>query len=105
MKKKVVDAVLSENGMFLMKLRQVIIVKASQNRSIREFAIKGLKQLCKVSKQICEMFIQRKCHYLVTFILEREFKFAVVAKERLQCFKLIRAFLKKKPAIFPMLFA
>jgi hypothetical protein len=28
-----------------------------------------------------------------------------VAKERLQCFKLIRAFLKKHNAIFPMLFA
>ena len=41
----------------------------------------------------------------MTFILEREFKFAVVAKERLQCFKLIKAFLLKHPNIFPMLFA
>jgi len=42
---------------------------------------------------------------LVTFILEREFKFAVVAKERLQCFKLIAAYLRRHPSIFPMLFA
>ena len=42
---------------------------------------------------------------MVTFILEREFKFAVVAKERLQCFKLIAAYLRRHSSIFPMLFA
>jgi hypothetical protein len=67
----------------MVRLRQVIIVKATNNRTIREFAIKGLKQLCKVSKKLTEAFLQRKGHYLVSFILEREFKFAVVAKERL----------------------
>lgn len=41
----------------------------------------------------------------ITFILEREFKSAAVAKERLQCFKFMRAWVKNSPNNFPLLFA
>lgn len=41
----------------------------------------------------------------VAFILEREFKNNAVAKERLQCFKFIKAWLFHKTNSFPLLFA
>lgn len=41
----------------------------------------------------------------VTFILEREFKNNAVAKERMQCFKLMKAWLKTCPDSFPLIFA
>ena len=46
-----------------------------------------------------------KVHVYVTFILEREFKNSAVAKERMQCFKLMKAWLKNCPDTFPLLFA
>ena len=39
------------------------------------------------------------------FILEREFKSSAVAKERAQCFKLMKAWLNFCPDTFPLLFA
>lgn len=42
---------------------------------------------------------------LTSFILEREYRHAQVAKERLQCFKLILAWLQRSPETFPYLLA
>ena len=48
---------------------------------------------------------EAKLHVFVTFILEREFKNNAVAKERMQCFKLMKAWLKTCPDSFPLIFA
>jgi len=54
---------------------------------------------------VSTMLYKLKIHVIVCFILEREFKSAAVAKERLQCFKLMSAWLQVDPDSFPMLFA
>jgi hypothetical protein len=64
-----------------------------------------VKQLLKLCPQLHEKMAEAKLHMFVTFILEREFKNNAVAKERMQCFKLMKAWLKTCPDSFPLLFA
>lgn len=45
-----------------------------------------------------------KLHIFICFIIEREFKNNAVARERLQCFKLMKAWLINSPENFPILF-
>ena len=51
------------------------------------------------------MLYKIKIHVIVTFIVEREFKSTAVAKERMQCFKLMNAWLQVVPDSYPILFA
>ena len=74
-------------------------------RSIREKSIRAIKQLLKLSPSINEHLTATKLPVYVIFILEREFKSSAVVKERLQCFKLMQAWLNNSPANFPLLFA
>ena len=75
------------------------------DRSIREKSIRGIKQLLKVCPSINEQLNETKLPVFVVFILEREFKSSAVAKERLQCFKLMQAWLNISPDNFPLMFA
>ena len=50
------------------------------------------------------MVFKLKLEVFISFILEREYKHSQVLKERLQCFKLIYAWLEKDPATFPYIF-
>ena len=75
------------------------------DRSIREKSIRAIKQLLKLSPSINEQLTATKLPVFVIFILEREFKSSAVAKERMQCFKLMNAWLNHSPENFPLLFA
>ena len=48
---------------------------------------------------------ETKLPIYIIFILEREFRSSAVAKERMQCFKLIKAWLDLSPDNFPLLYA
>jgi len=50
------------------------------------------------------MLFKLKLEVFISFILEREYKHAQVLKERLQCFKLIYAWLEKDPKTLPYIF-
>ena len=54
---------------------------------------------------MAKILYKLKIHIISTFILEREFKSQAVAKERLQCFKLMQAWLRQDAASFPLMFA
>ncbi len=61
--------------------------------------------MLKLNPPLTSIFRQQKFHIFISFILEREFKNSAVAKERMQCFKFIKAWLFKSPTNFPLLFA
>lgn len=82
-----------------------IVLQRLRDRSVRENAIKALKIMLKLNPALTSIFRHYKFHTFVSFILEREFKNSAVAKERMQCFKFIKAWLFKSPANFPLLFA
>lgn len=82
-----------------------IVLQRLRDRSVRENAIKALKILLKLNPGLSGIFRDQKFHIFVSFILEREFKNSAVAKERMQCFKFIKAWLFKSPSNFPLLFA
>jgi hypothetical protein len=57
-------------------------------------SLRAVKRLFKISgTMVADLLYTKKLHVVVTFILEREFKSQAVAKERNQCFKLIKAWL------------
>lgn len=85
-------------------LKEIILVR-QRDRSIRENCIKGLKIMLKICPILAKQYLGLKIHVYVTFILEREFKSNAVAKERMQCFKMMKTWLRASPETFPLLFA
>ena len=85
-------------------LKAIMLVR-HVDRSIREKSIRAIKQLLKLSPGVTQQLSDTKLPVFVIFILEREFKSSAVAKERQQCFKLMRAWLNHSPDTFPMCFA
>lgn len=89
----------------LIVLLKGVVLQRLRDRSVRENAIKALKIMLKLNPALSGIFRHQKFHIFVSFILEREFKNSAVAKERMQCFKFIKAWLTKSPSTFPLLFA
>lgn len=79
-----------------MELLKEIILVRQRDRTMREMSLRAVKRLFKMSSpkaNIADTLYRIKLHVVVTFILEREFKSSAVAKERNQCFKLMKAWL------------
>lgn len=87
-----------------MLLKAIMLVR-HVDRSIREKSIRAIKMLLKLCPIITDQLAETKLPVFVVFILEREFKSSAVAKERSQCFKLMKAWLNFCPDSFPLLFA
>ena len=85
------------------RLKKLVLLR-ERDRRPRENAIKILKKFIKFSKKSCKIILSLKLDIIVSFILEREYKHSQVMKERLQCFKLITAWLEKDPDTLPYLF-
>ena len=64
-----------------------------------------MKKILKFTKKTTAILLSLKIEVFISFILEREYRHAQVLKERLQCFKLIKAWLDRTPKSFPFLFA
>ena len=84
------------------RLKKLILLR-ERDRSTRENSIKILKKLIKFTKKSCKILLDMKMEVFISFILEREYKHAQVIKERMQCFKLIQAWIEKDPKTFPYL--
>jgi hypothetical protein len=89
----------------LVKVLKEIFLLRQRDRSIRESAIKALKILLKLNPKLTVIMRKFKMQVLITFIIEREFKNNAVAKERLQCFKFMKAWLFNSADNFPIFFA
>lgn len=85
------------------RFRKLLLLR-ERDRSLRESCIRALKKILKVSKKIAPIMKEKKIHFLVGFLLEREFKSSNVAKERIQCLKFINAWINTSPKSFPLLF-
>jgi hypothetical protein len=97
---------ITEHGPKLFEILKEVILVRQRDRSLREFCLRAVKRLFKITGQsVAPMLQQIKIHVVVTFILEREFKSSAVAKERMQCFKLMVAWIQVAPESFPILFA
>lgn len=92
------------NKEIYIKFRKLLLLR-ERDRSLRESCIRVFKKILKVSKKISGVMRERKIHFLIGFLIEREFKSSNVAKERLQCMKFINAWLTISPQNFPILFA
>ena len=86
------------------RVKRILLIRTGQERWVRESAIKLLKKLINFSKKACQEIFRLKLEVFVSFILEREFKHAQVMRERLQCFKLIQAWLERDPESLPYIF-
>lgn len=75
-----------------------------RERSTRENSLKILKKLINFSSKTCHKILELKLEIFVSFFLERDCKADLIFKERLQCFKLILAWLEKDPESMPFLF-
>lgn len=82
------------------KFRALLLMR-EKDRAFRESVIRALKKLLKISKRAIPFLRQKKIHVLVSFIIEREYKSLPVQKERLQCFKFIKAWIEKDPSSLP----
>jgi hypothetical protein len=75
---------INENGVKLFEILKEVILVRQRDRSLREFSLRAVKRLFKISGiPVSTMLYKIKIHIVVCFILEREFKSAAVAKERL----------------------
>jgi uncharacterized pyridoxamine 5'-phosphate oxidase family protein len=92
------------NDSLVRMLKEIMLVR-QRDRSIREQSIRAAKILLKVNPSLSPIFKFYKFHVFISFILEREFKNNMVAKERQQCFKFMKAWLFNSPKTFPLLFA
>jgi hypothetical protein len=97
---------ISECGPKLFEILKDVILVRQRDRTLREYSLRAVKRLFKIAgAPVGEMLYKLKIHVITTFILEREFKSSAVAKERMQCFKLMKAWLVTDPDTFPILFA
>lgn len=97
---------IEQDGLKLFEILKEIILVRQRDRSLREYSLRAVKRLFKITGLcVAQMLYKIKIHIVVCFILEREFKSNAVAKERLQCFKLMSAWLQVDPDSFPILFA
>ena len=97
---------MERNGVALFSIMKDIILVRQTDRSFRQNTFRAVKQILKVGgPAVAAILYKLKFHVYVTFILEREYKSISVAKERLQCFKLMQAWLRQDPTTFPLLFA
>ncbi len=103
-REKIITVVKSDIGEALLVLKAIMLVR-HVDRSIREKSIRAIKHLFKICPSINEALSETKLPIYIIFILEREFKSSAVAKERMQCFKLIKAWLDLSPDNFPLLYA
>jgi len=62
-----------------------------------------LKKILKLSKRSIPFLKAQKVHVLMSFIIEREFKNLPVQKERMQCFKFLKAWVDKDPLSLPFI--
>lgn len=69
------------NDPLIRMLKEVMLVR-QRDRSIREQAIRASKILLKINPNLGGTFKRYKFHVFISFILEREFKNNMVAKER-----------------------
>lgn len=97
--------IIESKAVEVFQLLKAIMLVRNVDRSIREKSIRGIKMLLKLCPAANAQLIESKIPVFIIFILEREFKSSVVAKERQQCFKLISAWLTLCPDTFPLLFA
>ena len=100
-KKEIKNKVLNNETLFC-RLKSLLLLR-ERDRTTRENSFKILKRLVKFSKKTCKILLELKMEVFVSFILEREFRHAQVIKERMQCFKLLLAWLQKDKASFPYL--
>jgi len=98
-------AELEDSNETLIRLLKEIMLVRQRDRSIREQAIRSAKIMLKINPFLCRIFKRYKFHVFIAFIIEREFKNNMVAKERQQCFKFMKAWLFNTPKTFPLLFA
>lgn len=84
-------------------MKEIVLVR-QKDRSLRENSIKALKILLNLNPKFSGDMRKFKLHVFICFIIEREFKNNAVARERLQCFKLMKAWLIHSPENFPILF-
>ena len=75
-----------------------------RDRSFRESCIRALKKVMKISKKFCIMMRKLKIHFLISFMIEREFKSNNVVRERVQSLKFINAWMTVSPDTFPLVF-
>lgn len=101
-KRELKKRILQDENIFT-RLKLLILLR-DRDRSTREYSIKVLKKLINFSKKCCQMLFKLKLEIFISFILEREYKHAQVLKERLQCFKLIKAWLERDPKTLPYIF-
>ena len=100
-KREIKDKILGDETIFA-RLKSLLLLR-ERDRTTRENSFKILKRLVKFSKKTCKILLELKMEVFVSFILEREFRHAQVIKERMQCFKLVLAWLEKDKATFPYL--
>lgn len=75
---------IDENGVKLFEILKEVILVRQRDRSLREFSLRAVKRLFKIAGiPVSTMLYKIKIHIVLCFILEREFKSAAVAKERL----------------------
>mmetsp|Transcript_35775 Transcript_35775/g.54790 ORF Transcript_35775/g.54790 Transcript_35775/m.54790 type:complete len:133 (+) Transcript_35775:342-740(+) len=101
-RKELKQWILEDENIFS-RLKKLILLR-ERDRSTRENSIKILKKLIRFSKKTCDILLAMKMDVFICFILEREYKHTQVVKERLQCFKLIMAWLERQPSTFPYIF-
>ena len=78
------------------KFRSLLLLR-EKDRAFRESVIRALKKLLKLSKRSIPLIKQKKIDVLISFVIEREYKSLPVQKERMQCFKFIKAWIEKDP--------
>ena len=94
------------DGLQLFELLKEVILVRQRDRQIRELSIRAIKRLFKIAGKVVAPMLQKlKMHFFISFILEREYKSTAVSKERQQCYKLMRIWVRVDPDTFPLLFA
>lgn len=82
--KNLLITLIDENGVKLFEILKEVILVRQRDRSLREFSLRAVKRLFKIAGiPVSTMLYKIKIHIVICFILEREFKSAAVAKERL----------------------
>ena len=87
----------------LEKMRCLLLMR-EKDRSFRESCIRALKKILKISKKIAPLMKSLKIHFIMSFMIEREFKQANLARERTQSLKFIVAWMNVSPECFPLVF-
>jgi septum formation topological specificity factor MinE len=100
--KKVLKKVFMQRAIYP-KFRKILLLR-ERDRTLRETCVRILKKILKITKKVTPIMKEEKIHIVIGFFIEREFKSATVAKERLQCIKFINAWQEKCPETYPLIF-